>query len=207
VFINNAAYNNTTNFNLSANIFTIRWGGTDENEVLAASAFTDATNGDFTPVDTGDMHVLLPNSYPVDSANNEMGGMWRGAVQPTPAGGGGGTSSILAPNIRGGYMNFMPGHSAKIESPWRPYIPVWLDTKQVLRTLEVVKDRFLLRNRLHEIGPRITDADYWHPITWQSRVHMGAWTRERSKRLAIQKQFREWERSPYGGPNGKEVWL
>jgi hypothetical protein len=203
----NAAYNNTTHYTYGTGRVPFKgWNSTtDTNETLSASGFTSASTGDFSPVDTGSMDGgSFPDDFHQGSANN-VWSMWKGAVQPAPAGGGG-SSSIIGPNIRGGYLNFLP-NPGMAESPWKPYIPVWLDTAEVLRTLKHAKERLLLRHRPEMLGPRITDPDFWHPITWQSRVHLGAWTRERSKRLALQKQFLAWDRHPYGDRNGKEVWV
>lgn len=48
----NACYNNTTDYDGSPSMFAIEEG---DNETLSASPFTDAANGDFTPVDTGNI--------------------------------------------------------------------------------------------------------------------------------------------------------
>ena len=57
MFANNAAYNNATNYNLPVNVKT----PAANNETLTASAFTSASTGDFSPVDTGS---VKEGSYP-----------------------------------------------------------------------------------------------------------------------------------------------
>jgi hypothetical protein len=59
----NAFYNNTTNFEDNGLTNPIPVSGSDtDNETLTASPFTDAANGDFSPVDTGNvLEGSLPN--------------------------------------------------------------------------------------------------------------------------------------------------
>ena len=52
VYAGNAAYNNTTNYAAPSDYVLDDWKGIG-NETLTASPFTDAANGDFSPVDTG----------------------------------------------------------------------------------------------------------------------------------------------------------
>lgn len=88
----NAVYNCTTAYSgqTDDNAGVARWY---DNETLSSSPFTDPENGDFTPVDTGnvkgngdgasggfpDFYLWLPShpSYP-----------WKGAIQPAAGGGG-----------------------------------------------------------------------------------------------------------------------
>lgn len=79
----NAAYNNTTNYNVSADIeFDL-----GDNESLSASPFTSST--DFTPVDTGN---VLGGSYPTSMKGlPQATARDKGAVQKSSSGGGGGS--------------------------------------------------------------------------------------------------------------------
>lgn len=60
----NAAYNNATNYAAPSDYVMFELGGAASNEVLSASPFTDATNGDFNPVDTGSVKEgSLPDDF------------------------------------------------------------------------------------------------------------------------------------------------
>jgi len=89
----NAAYNCTSEYgsNTGEGFFTDR-----DNEVLSASPFVDAANGDFSPVDTGNVKYGTPLQF----AGGHTNWLWKGAIQPEePAGGGG---MIVHPGMGGG---------------------------------------------------------------------------------------------------------
>ncbi len=81
----NAAYDCTTPYESAGTPI----GTQADNETLSASPFTDAANGDFSPVDTGNVKGgSLPQAWPAGSVNNVIS-LDKGAVQPTASGGGG----------------------------------------------------------------------------------------------------------------------
>ena len=63
LYTGNAAYDNTTNYTAPSDYVLDTWEPTDQNETLSASPFTDAANGDFSPVDTG---AVKEGSLPAD---------------------------------------------------------------------------------------------------------------------------------------------
>lgn len=79
VYGSNAAYNNATEYNDPEYIFK-NFG---DNETLSASPFTDAANGDFSPVDTGNVKEgSLPAAWIDGGSVNNVIQTWKGAVEP-----------------------------------------------------------------------------------------------------------------------------
>jgi len=63
VYTANASYDNATHYT-GPSYYVDRWASSDTNETLSASPFTDATNGDFSPVDTGSVKEgSLPEDF------------------------------------------------------------------------------------------------------------------------------------------------
>ncbi len=78
----NGAYDNATDYAAPSDYVIHLLGGAVSNEVLTASPFVDAANGDFRPVVTGSVRQgALPQAFLGGSANNVMK-LWRGAVEP-----------------------------------------------------------------------------------------------------------------------------
>jgi hypothetical protein len=65
----NAAYDNTTEYSAPNDYVILELGGAASNETLSASPFTDAANGDFSPVNTGN---VKEGSLPADFADGAI---------------------------------------------------------------------------------------------------------------------------------------
>jgi len=97
VLANNAVYNCTTAYT-GDTTESNGWLYVNDNETLSSSPFTDAANGDFTPVDTGNVKEGGWPDFTVPFGTQQSY-PWKGAIQPQAAGGGG--TSVYLPTMQG----------------------------------------------------------------------------------------------------------
>lgn len=104
MMVNNAVYNCTTAYTTRGlqSGSTVEWCFYDDNETLSASPFTDAPNGDFTPVDTDNVKEGGWPSFTVPFGSQQSF-PWKGAIQPQAAAAGGGI--LIGLGTSGGARN------------------------------------------------------------------------------------------------------